>query len=256
MPRQSVVLKYGRQLLIAMGFMLVFTTSLAGSWRTIAPGIEYQDLGASLLTPWSHIHVFRIDLNQNQFKLITADNLSKSHASINEFARYSKALLTINGGFFDHKYRPLGLRISQKKQKNPLKRISWWGIFYTKNQKAYLSSLRHFHKDRQIDFALQSGPRLLVDGKVSSLKPGVAERSALGITENEKVIVLATDNNPMTTTALANLMKSNPLNCLNALNLDGGSSTQLNANTDAFQLRVHGLANISDAIVVTTREQD
>lgn len=255
MPRQSVVFKHGRQLIIAISFMLIATISIAGSWRPVAPGIEYQDLGASLLTPWSHIHVFRIDLTQNQFKLITADNLSKPYASINEFARYSKALLTINGGFFDHKYRPLGLRISQKKQKNPLKRISWWGIFYTKNQKAYLSSLRHFHKDRQIDFALQSGPRLLIDGKIPTLKPGVAERSALGITEDGKVIVLVTDNSPMTTTTLASLMKSSPLNCLDALNLDGGSSTQLNANTDSFQLRVHGLSNISDAVVITTRDK-
>ncbi|MCK1862756.1 hypothetical protein MXD99_15265, partial [Legionella pneumophila] len=40
------------------------------------PGIEYQDLEGGLLNPWSHIHVFRIDLNKNQMALVTAKNLA------------------------------------------------------------------------------------------------------------------------------------------------------------------------------------
>lgn len=219
-------------------------------WRELTSGIEYQDLEGRLLTPWSHIHVFRIDLNKNQLALITAKTLALKNASADQFAERSKALLSINGGFFDHEFNPLGLRINNKKLENPLKRISWWGIFYIKNNKPYISNVRHFRHDEDIVFAVQSGPRLIIKGKIPSLKPGVADRSALGITAEGKVIILVSTNSAMTTHDLAKLLKSPPLSCIDAINLDGGSSSQLFAHIDSFQLNVHGFSNVSDAIIV------
>ena len=241
------------------GFILALLLShtapiVAGNWQTLAPGVEYQDLSAHLLTPWSHIHVFRIDLNHNELDLVTAKELSRQQASARDFTRHSKALLSINGGFFDPNYHPLGLRISHQHQYSPLKPISWWGVFYINNQKPYLSNAHEFNADKPIDFAVQSGPRLVVNGAIPRLKAGIAERSALGITQNGRVIILATESNPMTTTTLANLMKSTPLLCENAINLDGGSSTQLHAHINAFQINVHGFSNVSDAIVVKPRD--
>ena len=120
--------------------------------------------------------------------------LSLKNASADQFAEHSKALLSINGGFFDHEFKPLGLRINNNKLENPLKRISWWGIFYIKNNKPYISNVRRFNHDNEIDFAVQSGPRLLIKGKIPSLKPGIADRSALGITADGKVIILVSTN--------------------------------------------------------------
>jgi uncharacterized protein YigE (DUF2233 family) len=250
MPRQTIVYR-----IMALLLFLLFSTTaaIANNWRELTPGIEYIDLGANLLTPWSHVHVFRIDLKKNQLDLVMANFLSQPHASADEFAHFSKALLTINGGFFDHDHHPLGLRISNQQQYNPLKRISWWGVFFIKNKKARISGPHQFTDNQPVDFAVQSGPRLLINGHIPALKPGRAERSALGISPDGRVIILVTDNTPMTTTALAELMKFPPLNCKNALNLDGGSSSQLHANIDSFQLNVHGFSNVSDAIVVKPR---
>ena len=164
-----------------------------------------------------------------------ANFLSQQHASVDEIAHFSKALVTINGGFFDHNHHPLGLRIGSQQQYNPLKRISWWGVFYIKDKKPYLSGLNNYKSNEHIDFAVQSGPRLLIHGRIPSLKPGRAERSALGISPDGRVIILVTENAPMTTTAL---------------NLDGGSSSQLYADIGSLQLNVHGFSNVSDAIVV------
>lgn len=236
---------------ILLSFLLFFPlASYAKNWQTIAAGIDYLDLGGNFLTPWSHIHVFRVNLKKNQFDLILADKLSRQHASVHEFAKHSQSLIALNGGFFDKKFRPLGLRISNHQQKNPLKRISWWGIFYIQNQTPFLTNVRHFKRNRAISFALQSGPRLIINGRIPSLKPGVAERSALGITDNNQVIVLVTEYAPMSTTDLAKIMKSTPLNCKEALNLDGGSSSQLHANIDSFQVNVDNFSHISDAIII------
>lgn len=242
------------KLLIAF-FILSLPVSYAlatNHWRQLAPGIEYQDVKGNLFTPWSHIHAFRINLNDNEFSLITAKELTLAHASIHEYARFSNALLAINGGFFDTAYQPLGLRISNKHQKNSLKNISWWGIFYIKNNKAYLKNINQYKADNQ-DFAIQSGPRLLINRKIPPLRPGRASRSALGITKDGRVIILVTDNHFLSTTELALIMKAPPLNCENALNLDGGSSSQLSARLTNFQIDVPGFSNVSDAIIVKAK---
>lgn len=213
-------------------------------------GIEYRDLPGTLSTPWSHIHAFRIDLQHNELALITAKTLGLKHASVQQFAHPNGALLAINGGFFDQGFHPLGLRINNNKLENPLKPISWWGIFSIKGNKPSITTVRHFHQDDQIAFAVQSGPRLLIKGKIPSLKPGLADRTALGITARGKIIILVSTHSVMSTQDLAKILKSPPLSCTDALNLDGGSSSQLFAKMGSFQLNVHGYSNVSDAIIV------
>jgi uncharacterized protein YigE (DUF2233 family) len=227
-----------------------FNSYCAEHWQTLTSGIEYQDLEGGILTPWSHIYAFRIDLNKNQLGLVTAKKLEMKNASADQFAQYSKALISVNGGFFDQSFKPLGLRVSNKKIETPLKQISWWGVFYVKNNRPYISNAKHFFPDNQIDFAIQSGPRLLIKGRIPSLKPGIADRSALGITSDGKVIILVSTNAAMTTDELAHLLKAPPLHCTDAINLDGGSSSQLYARINSFQLNVHGFSNVSDAIIV------
>ncbi|RUR13066.1 phosphodiester glycosidase family protein [Legionella sp. km772] len=239
-----------RIIFLFLCFMLSQSAYCSENWQKLTSGIEYQDLEGGILTPWSHIYAFRIDLSKNKLALVTAKSLNMKNASADQFAQHSKALLSVNGGFFDPDFKPLGLRITNKKLKNPLKGISWWGVFYVKNNKPYISNPKHFYQDEQIDFAIQSGPRLLIRGRVPSLKQGIADRSALGITSDGKVIIVVSTNAAMTTEELARLLKAPPLNCTDAINLDGGSSSQLYAHIKSFQLNVHGFSNVSDAIVV------
>lgn len=236
--------------LVLICLLLPFNSYSSEQWRELSSGIEYQDLEGGLLTPWSHVHAFRIDLSKNQLALVTAKTLALKNASADQFAEHSKALLSINGGFFDHEFNPLGLRINNKKMESPLKRISWWGIFYVKDNQPHISSVKRFNHDGGIEFAVQSGPRLLIKGKIPSLKPGIADRSALGITADGKVIILVSTNSAMSTYELARMLKLPPLLCTDAINLDGGSSSQLYAHIDSFRLNVHGFSNVSDAIIV------
>ncbi|MBI2785159.1 MAG: phosphodiester glycosidase family protein [Legionella longbeachae] len=258
MSSQTNVYHAIKSFLFYLLFVLVilfipFHSYAKGQWKKLGPGIEYQDLAGGILAPWTHIYAFRIDLNKNKLELVNAKNLALKNASADQFAEQSKALLSINGGFFDHEFNPLGLRINNKILENPLKRISWWGIFYIKKNKAHISSLKHFNHNDEIDFAIQSGPRLLIKRKIPSLKPGDADRSALGITADGKIIILVSTNAAMSTDKLAHLLRSPPLSCIDAINLDGGSSSQLYAHIGSFLLNVHGFSNVSDAIIVKSR---
>lgn len=223
----------------------------ADEWKEVSDGIHYLNLHENLLTPWSRIHVFKINLEKNHLHLVSARQLSQTHASVNDFSNLENALIAINAGFFDENYAPLGLRINNHKQYSKIKKISWWGIFYIKNNKPYITNIKNFDHSSKINFAIQSGPRLIINGKIPSLKKGHAERSAMGINDKKEVILLVTENSPISTTTLAKTMKAYPINCQYAINLDGGSSTQLKANFDSLKLYIRGFSNVSDAIVVT-----
>src|SRR3989338_5521594 len=122
---------YGLRLLrplILLSFLMMNSSAPAiGSegWLYLAPGIEYRDLEGGFLTPWSHIHVFKINLQNNQLSLLTAQTMDQRSASIQQYAQFGKALLAINGGFFDKDFKPLGLRVNQYQRLSPLKSISW-----------------------------------------------------------------------------------------------------------------------------------
>jgi len=240
-------------------FLVSFSGLLSPSfalepWKKIAPGIHYLDLAPSALNPWSHLHAFKINLKKNQIKLAMATSLDKQHASVERLASQEQALIAINGGFFDKQYHPLGLRISNGKRLNPLKYISWWGILYLRNNQAFLSSPSQFKNNSDINFAVQSGPRLIIDGRIPTLKTGSAQRTALGIDKSGSTLfIVVSENKSFTTTELASQMIAPPLNCYNALNLDGGSSTQLLVNSAALHLNIHGFSNVSDAVLVTAR---
>lgn len=241
-------------------FKLIFVLSClfifnqAHAWFSIAPGIEYQDIytNSTINLTNAHIHAFKISLKYNKFNLAFASDLKNKPAFVNNFAKQYAAILAINGGFFDKSSKPLGLRITNYKQYNPIKNISWWGIFYIKNNKPQISQVNNFNKNNNISFAVQSGPRLIINGRIPKLKPGYAERTALGITQNNEIIIIVTQNFPITTTELAEFMQNSPLKCANALNLDGGNSSQLVVNLSDFQLNVTGFSEISDAIFITS----
>lgn len=234
--------------IIFLSLLVVCGPGYATQWQKLAAGIEYSSLKYNSFNPWAKIHVFKVNLAYNRLGVAMANQFAQKTSSVNQLAHKTNALIAINGGFFSTNYTPLGLRISEGKQLSKIKRISWWGIFYTRNRHAYLVSQKTFKPNRQIDFAIQGGPRLLIDGRIPKLKPGVAERTAIGINDNYEVIILVTDHVPISTTELAKLFKN--LNCRYALNLDGGNSSQLYASIDNFKLNVSGFSSVTDAVVV------
>lgn len=237
-------------------FILIFigiNIAYAANWQTLSPGIDYLKLPGKGLAPWSYIHVFRINLSNNKLDLISASEFNRPSATVDEFAHHKPSLITINAGFFDEAFRPIGLRIAEKKQRTPFKTISWWGVFYTCKQKPFIVSAQEFRPNQSINFGIQSGPRLLVNKHIMPLKAGYAERSALGISANGEVIMLVTENSALTTKELALIMQASPINCVDALNLDGGGSSQLYANMANFHKHVRGYSSVSDAIVVVPR---
>jgi uncharacterized protein YigE (DUF2233 family) len=232
-------------------YVLWFISSLAwagSSYQILAPGLDYQDIVTHPITPWSHIHVFRID--PKHYRLLSVGAYHESlQGYAHEYALKHHAYIAINGGFFDKNGHPLGLRMSEGKPLSPKKEISWWGIFYIQDRHPHLASMGGFSPRIRPDFAIQSGPRLLIDGDIPSLKGGIAERSALAMDTKGHLFIIATEHMPISLSDFAHRIRE-ALHCSNALNLDGGSSTQIYADIGDFHLDVRGLSQVSDVILI------
>lgn len=248
MTRQSRFKK-----IIALLLLVFCSHSIHAHWRLLQPGISYQDLAPIYINDWAHIHVFRVNPEFFKLSLIQHQRTEHRFPSIENYANFNKSPLTINGGFFDDNLHPLGLRISDYHVLNPFKKISWWAVFYIKNKKPYIQSSRQFQMNRAIEFGIQSGPRLLIDHHIPQLRPGYAERTALCILPDHEIAIIITQYYPISLKQLARILQAEPLNCEQAINLDGGSSTQFFAKFPKLFLHMPGLVSVSDAITVIPR---
>ena len=225
----------------------------AGSWQRLAEGLHYRRLVSPKWGSNSQLHAFRIDLQHYRLALALAEDYQKNMSVARELAQRQQALIAVNGGFFTPRQKPLGLRIQQGVVRYPLKNTSWWGIFYLMQRQAHIVALGEFKLHPDIDMAVQAGPRLLIHGKIPSLKAGFAERSVLGIDRKGRVILLSTENAPMQTRQLAILLRD-VFACQEAINLDGGTSAQLYAQVPpSLAIDIGNLSLITDAVLVLQR---
>jgi uncharacterized protein YigE (DUF2233 family) len=166
--------------------------------------------------------------------------------------RREKARVAINGGYFDGRGHSMGLRVSRKFQSSDLRRADW-GVFWVKNGRAQITHTRDFKTKIRPEEALQCGPRLVVKGKITDLKPQSSRRSGVGIDARGRV-VLAVADGALSLTDWAQVWASNDgLSCRDALNLDGGPSSQLASdakNRHQSDEDVTGGWPVPDALVI------
>ncbi|MFN7098059.1 MAG: phosphodiester glycosidase family protein, partial [Gammaproteobacteria bacterium] len=232
-------------------------TCAATRWQNLANGLDYTNIPVN--STGGKIHAFKIDLKEYKLSLARAQDIGSKSANVITLAIQSGGIIAINGGFFDPFHTPLGLRIENGQLLNPIRPISWWGVFYILNNKhAYITSMKNFTLSPNIDFAIQSGPRLIVNGSTPTLKDDYAARSALCIDRQGNVIIAITESIAITPEVFAGLLRrpttQNGLGCYNALNLDGGSSSQLYAVIGNFHLMIPSFSNVADAVVVVPRK--
>lgn len=223
-------------------------------WQTLAPGIDYTAIHFPELYVTSKLHALRIDPKRYQLNLLTAQDIARKAGLVTKFAQTKNALIVVNGGFFNSDYQSLGLRINRGHIVNPIKSISWWDIFVIEDDQPKIISTANYQQSDKVTFAIQAGPRLLIDGKIPKLKDKADLRSALCITPTNQIIIAVTEHLPLTTTQLANILRKsetkNGLNCKDALNLDGGHSSQLYVNVGTKKINVPNLSPVADVIII------
>ena len=261
-------MRYDVRFLCKLGLKCLGLLALASSlacadvgethWQLLSPGLDYAQISLPQ-EQGNHASLYAFKFSSKQYTLSLARAIDDGQTGndVVSLAKQSNALVAVNGGFFSPASLPLGLRVRQGQVLNPIKPISWWGVFRIENGRPYITTWQDFKMTPNVSFAIQSGPRLLIHGRIPSLKQGNADRTALCITKHGDVIVLATANASLTLQQLAELMRApahhGGLDCVDALNLDGGTSTQMYASVDGIDVNVPNFKSLVDAVIVVPR---
>lgn len=224
-------------------------------WFPLVRGLQYSKDTVSDVWSSNTVWSFRVDLRTLEPRILLAKDLGTRAAHVSALAAQRRAVLAINGGFFTPTFQSLGLLVDRRRVLNPLRRADW-GVLYVKSGSAALVHTKQFRKTMAVDFAIQAGPRLVVNGAPLKLKEQWAHRTAIGIADPHHLVVVATRAAILTRTLAETFAKSEAdggFGCRFALNLDGGSSTQLYLNTAKLRLNLRGLARVANAVAFIPR---
>ena len=208
------------------------------------------------------IHTFRINPKYFQIRVVDAADYSPPLAHIRQVVEDTGALGGINAGFFDENGRPLGLHIMRSKQRRgfTMAQKKSAAIFYERDGVYSIISNNNYRKyyldtkpPTPMTEAVQSYPLLVGNGKsLWSWRPGegIAARSAVGISWSGLVYLVVTDTDSFNGLSLSELaaFMAHTHRCKVALNLDGGTSSQLYFKDDKHRFSIEGRARIRTAL--------
>lgn len=228
--------------LLVCCFLLSGSSSLHSGWKGVESGLEFKRLEDTATS------LFRIDPRKFRFDLLLASDYKAPVLTAHSYRERSGAILVINGGFFDETFRSLGLLQRRGQVMNPVRNASW-GVFLLGGKDGREPSIvsRSDWRPERTSLAIQAGPRLVVNGRLPSFKESIpARRSAIGITR-DGFIEIALSESALTLRDWALLMQKY---CVQALNLDGGGSSQISVALPGFSLEVAGLTAVPNAVAV------
>ncbi|MEN0039770.1 MAG: phosphodiester glycosidase family protein [Pseudomonadota bacterium] len=145
-------------------------------------------------------------------------------------------LMVMNGGMYHDDLRAVGLHIEDGDQKKPLSTKDGWGnfhllpngVFWLDGNRVGVTETKAFAKTkRNVDFATQSGPMLVIDGKLHPrfLRNSDSRkiRNGVGVSDDGEQIHFAISQRAVTFWQFGQLFRQK-LKTPNALFLDGSVS--------------------------------
>lgn len=233
---------------------LAFVGASAGAaatdiaWKPVEPGVEHA-------REWTHdgavpFDLYRFDLARFRPEvIISATRPFARRRAADVLQDTPGAVAVVNGGFFDVKGAPLGLRIARGKTIVPLRPHVDWGVLLVGGRRARIVHSSEYVAARDIDAAIQVGPRILIEGVVPPLKPQVARRTAVAVTKDGASLTLVVAPSAVDAAALGARLAE--LGFHSALLLDGGPSTQLALRGGAGD--VAGAYDVPDLLAMIRR---
>ena len=246
---------------IILFFIIIISLTCASRLehdRTIVldDGLSYRylDIDSGKYPVKKSFSIFYVQINPDKYEidLLRARDYKHKLMTARDFANNAQSLLVINASFFDKKLRAIGLQIKKGKRFKHVARVDG-GVFYIRENQAKICHTRNYTYHKNIRLAVQGLPRLVHNGSIiERLKNRLARRSFVGVTKDNQIILGVTMNSRAYIRDLAKILalksESGGVGCHYALNLDGGSSTQLFMKHNGFKLYVAGSSAVPNAL--------
>jgi uncharacterized protein YigE (DUF2233 family) len=195
-------------------------------------GIRYRPVSPGGVPGW----LLSMDLQTVELRVLNARDFGAAALTAHEFRRKSGARAVWNASFFDEKGAPLGLIVAAGRQLQPVRAVDW-GVFWVDGEGAHIRHRKDWVPTAGLTLAVESGPRLVVEGEPVRLRAQSARRTAICVRGDGVALVLVADGE-LDAARMAEDLKAR--GCVDALNLDGGPSTQLSLDDGGDGLEVPG----------------
>jgi len=229
----------------------------AAEWREAAPGIERLAIPAALEGEFA---AYRLAMAKITARVLAP--LRPGGSTVADLAKASGSILAVNGGFFwikpDGALAPTGLLIVDGVKLAAMKACrACTGVLFADAEGLDIVRPARFRAKRGIESALQVGPMLIEQGREMTFKSDgpAAPRTAVCIAGDTVIVVVAV--RPMTLHGLAALLAAKHsdggFDCPQAINLDGGSSSQLAADIGGASDRLGYPVRVQNALAFFPR---
>jgi uncharacterized protein YigE (DUF2233 family) len=218
------------------GAALIAVTLVAGD-----AGVAHAQPRADLCRPVTHagasFTVCTVDLRRHELKLFLKSPDGDPYGSFSRLTRSQPGLLfAMNAGMYHEDRSPVGLYVENGQELKGANtrpgpgnfHMKPNGIFYAAGTNAGVLETSRFLKARpKADIATQSGPMLVIDGKLhpkfSETSASLKVRNGVGV-RDAATVMFAISEEPVSFAAFARLFRD-ALKCRNALFLDGSISS-------------------------------
>jgi hypothetical protein len=216
------------------------------AWQTMGPGADRATLAAGDGT--TKIQLFRFSFARYQAEVVVGPGSPPGAETAAALRRRRGAIAAVNGGFFDERRAPLGLRIVGGVTRVPLRRHADWGVLLIEGAGARIVHTRELRPDTAARGAIQVGPRIVVDGTPLTLKPQRARRTAVALERDGRSLTLVVVDAPIDANDLAARLAAGGFDA--ALMLDGGPSTQLALELGDVHVDIPGGYPVPDLLAI------
>ena len=216
--------------------IIVFFLLLMGIMGIVSGKMKFyiQNIESEKRVEDKNFIVYKTKLENKAVKMNWLDNNGKALNSMKRFVEYTgkdKILFATNGGIYKENYTPEGLYIENYLLMSEINLkdgegnfyVKPNGIFYIKNGKPYITDSEKFVYDKDIQYAVQSGPLLIENGKISTKfspdSKSLKLRSGVGVTDDGELVFLMSSEKVNFYEFMEYALKK--LNCKDFLFLDG-----------------------------------
>lgn len=209
-------------------------TSPVISWEPLADGLEashFQMASSALLS--SSAAAVRASFDRFVPRIIRAAEYGWKKATAQALCKASGASACINSNFFDEQGKPLGVVISRGIQHHKAHGGggTLTGVFFVTSDSVGITHRSLFSAEKVIE-AAQAGPRLISEGApvVGVKDSSTATNISLVCIDRERRVILMRVSLAMfggSLRELQSVLLRPELGCTDALNFDGGGSSQL-----------------------------
>jgi hypothetical protein len=263
--------RFGRQLCLVAVFVSLMVSALQPArssadvlqWTAATVGIEFTQLPAVVTDEdRGKILITRIDPARVLFRVYYREG--KRQAVQDWAAELPSAALIVNANYFEPKGRPVGLVMVDNKILNQPTGRPNSGRFQVKGEVPYVGTLSvadatALQSSKQYVESFEGFPLLIVGGRPnlsSALYDAMARsrRTVIAQDRNGRILIIVTAAAEMTLSEMTNWLLNVNLGIVSALNLDGGSSSQIYLGSRSAPLEFkHGAIAVPVVLAVYSR---